>query len=214
MATKQQVNDFIELIAPMVQKLVKQYGLPFASPIIAQACLESGYGTTELAVNAYNFHGLKYKKSVSGDKYYVKIAKEQNPDGSYYSYECKWCAASDTYSGIEMYFKFVCGNSRYSNLYGASSPEEYIELIRADGYATSLTYVEKVTKVLNQYDLKKYDEDQETETFYTVKRGDTLWGIAKKFYGDGRKYPIIAEANNIENPDIIHTGQKLLIPEV
>ena len=48
--------------------------------------------------------------------------------------------------------------------------------------------------------------------YYTVVRGDTLWGIAKRFYGNGSRYPEIARANNIANPDIIHVGQKLLIP--
>ncbi len=48
--------------------------------------------------------------------------------------------------------------------------------------------------------------------YYTVVRGDTLWGIAKRFYGNGSRYPDIAQANNIANPDLIHVGQKLLIP--
>ena len=48
--------------------------------------------------------------------------------------------------------------------------------------------------------------------YYTVVRGDTLWGIAQKFYGNGSRYTEIARANNIANPDIIHVGQKLLIP--
>jgi len=48
--------------------------------------------------------------------------------------------------------------------------------------------------------------------YYTVVRGDTLWSIAKKFYNDGSRYPEIAKANNISNPDLIHAGQKLLIP--
>lgn len=48
--------------------------------------------------------------------------------------------------------------------------------------------------------------------YYTVVRGDTLWGIAQKFYGNGSRYPEIAKANNISNPDLIHAGQKLLIP--
>lgn len=48
--------------------------------------------------------------------------------------------------------------------------------------------------------------------YYTVVRGDTLWGIAKRYYGNGNQYPRIAKANNIANPDIIHVGQKLLIP--
>lgn len=48
--------------------------------------------------------------------------------------------------------------------------------------------------------------------YYTVVKGDTLWGIAQKFYGNGNRYPEIARANNISNPNVIHTGQKLFIP--
>ncbi len=49
---------------------------------------------------------------------------------------------------------------------------------------------------------------------YTVKTGDTLGSIAKKFYKDPLKYKDIAKANNISNPDLISVGQVLLIPEV
>ena len=48
--------------------------------------------------------------------------------------------------------------------------------------------------------------------YYTVVKGDTLWAIAKRYYGDGNRYPEIARANNIANPNIIHIGQKLFIP--
>lgn len=52
----------------------------------------------------------------------------------------------------------------------------------------------------------------ETKRYHTVVKGDTLWAIAKRYYGNGNRYPEIARANNIANPDIIHIGQKLLIP--
>jgi nucleoid-associated protein YgaU len=49
---------------------------------------------------------------------------------------------------------------------------------------------------------------------YTVVKGDSLWAIAKKFYGDGSKYTKIASANKdkIKNPSLIYPGQKLVIP--
>jgi len=48
--------------------------------------------------------------------------------------------------------------------------------------------------------------------YHTVQKGETLWAIAKKYYGNGNQYPKIVKANGIANPDIIHVGQKLLIP--
>jgi LysM repeat protein len=47
---------------------------------------------------------------------------------------------------------------------------------------------------------------------YTVKRGDTLSTIAKKFYEDPGKYILIAEANDIQDPNRIKVGQVLEIP--
>lgn len=49
---------------------------------------------------------------------------------------------------------------------------------------------------------------------YTVKKGDCLWGIAKKFYGDGARYIKIYNANKdkIKNPNLIYPGQVLVIP--
>jgi LysM repeat protein len=47
---------------------------------------------------------------------------------------------------------------------------------------------------------------------YTVVSGDTLWAIAERFYGDGSKYQVIADASGIANPDLIHPGQVLTIP--
>jgi hypothetical protein len=47
---------------------------------------------------------------------------------------------------------------------------------------------------------------------YTVVSGDTLWAIAERFYGDGNKYPQIAQASGIANPDLIHPGQVVTIP--
>lgn len=51
--------------------------------------------------------------------------------------------------------------------------------------------------------------------YHVVEKNDTLSGIAKKYYGNGdaKHYNFIAQANGIANPNIIHTGAKLTIPE-
>lgn len=54
--------------------------------------------------------------------------------------------------------------------------------------------------------------DAPNKKYYTVVAGDTLWKIAKIYYGDGSQYPKIAKANHIVNPDLIFVGQKILIP--
>ena len=51
-------------------------------------------------------------------------------------------------------------------------------------------------------------------TQYTVKSGDTLWALARKNYGDGSKYTVIAEANKIANPNLIYINQKITIPKL
>ena len=47
---------------------------------------------------------------------------------------------------------------------------------------------------------------------YTVVKGDTLWGIAKRFLGEGIRYKEIAQHNKIENPNLIFPGQVVKIP--
>ena len=52
--------------------------------------------------------------------------------------------------------------------------------------------------------------------FHTVVSGDTLGGIAKQYYGNAMKYPVIFEANQpmLTDPDKIYPGQVLRIPPV
>lgn len=47
---------------------------------------------------------------------------------------------------------------------------------------------------------------------HTVKSGDCLWNIAKKYYGDGAQYTKIASANKLDSAYTIHPGQVLTIP--
>ncbi len=48
---------------------------------------------------------------------------------------------------------------------------------------------------------------------YRIKRGDTLWDISSTYYRNPWLYPVLARANDIENPDLIIAGARLFIPE-
>jgi nucleoid-associated protein YgaU len=57
-------------------------------------------------------------------------------------------------------------------------------------------------------------EPADESEYHDVERGDTLSAIAKTYYGDASKYPVIFEANKpmLSHPDKIYPGQKLRIP--
>lgn len=78
--------------------------------------------------------------------------------------------------------------------------------------AGNLKGVEKV----NGDGLEAPVEKKEETEFYTIKRGDTLSLIAKRYYGNAMKYPVIFEANRevIKNPDLIYPGQVIRIPKL
>lgn len=149
---------FIEDIAVLVRKYAPQYSIRVHSPIIAQAILESASGKSELAVNACNYFGLKFKRAVSKE-FYVKVGSEQNPDGSYTSSVMKWCKFPDMEAGVKGYFDFISA-TRYSSLKEVTDPLTYLENIKAAGYATSLKYVDNLMKVIDQYDLTQYDDKE------------------------------------------------------
>jgi nucleoid-associated protein YgaU len=64
----------------------------------------------------------------------------------------------------------------------------------------------------NFADLKHDIEFRQDSQTYTVQPGDNLSQISKRFYGDPNKYPQIAKANNLADPDKIKVGQTLVIP--
>ena len=81
------------------------------------------------------------------------------------------------------------------------------KLILAAGNITGIGEVDDSMKV-------KSKAKAAVPTFYTVKSGDSLSKIAKKFYGDAMRYPDIFEANTpmLKHPDRIYPGQVLRIP--
>lgn len=101
--------------------------------------------------------------------------------------------------------------SHPNTIYGGSAFSMEIKEIRI---AKSPLVVKKAV-VQKQVTKKTTSTKAKTTTrTYKVKRGDTLWAIAKKYYGSGAKYPTIYNANKdkIKNPNLIQVGWVLKIP--
>lgn len=150
-------DGFIEKIAPIVRKIAPKYGLYSYSAIIAQACLESGYGTSAKA-QKHNYFGLKYREGrvTCNSGVFTDTSKEQNADGSYRTISTQWYEFADMEKGVEGYCQFV-NIANYKALKGVNDARKYLEAIKAAGYATSLSYVDNVMAVVRKYNLTKYD---------------------------------------------------------
>ena len=155
MATVKQIKTFISEIAPYIVAYAKKYGYKVASPIIAQACLESAYGTSKLASIYHNYFGMKCGTSWKGAS--VNMAtKEEYTVGTLTDVRANFRAYDSMDAGVKGYFDFISAK-RYANLKTATTAEEYLELIKADGYATSSTYVKNNMTVVNKYNLTEWD---------------------------------------------------------
>ena len=152
-------KEFIEVIAKYVIKYANDYGIKVHSPIIAQAILESGWGGNTLASKYNNFFGLKCGGSWKGKS--VNMAtKEEYTVGTLTDIRANFRVFDSIEDGVKGYFEFI-NYSRYSNLKGVTNPEEYCRLIKADGYATSSTYVTNLMRVIRDNNLTRFDGTQE-----------------------------------------------------
>ena len=95
------------------------------------------------------------------------------------------------------------------------------DLVTVTGTAPSQEIREKIVLAVgNTVGIARVDDQivvvvpEPEARFYTVVRGDTLSKIAKEFYGNAMKYPVIFEANKpmLSDPDKIYPGQMLRIP--
>lgn len=152
-------KEFIEVIAKYVIKYANDYGIKVHSPIIAQAILESGWGGSTLASKYNNFFGLKCGGSWKGKS--VNMAtKEEYSVGTLTDIRANFRVFDSIEDGVKGYFEFI-SYSRYANLKGVTNPEEYCRLIKADGYATSSTYVTNLMRVIRDNNLTRFDGTQE-----------------------------------------------------
>lgn len=188
-------SEFIEQIAKCVKKYAYVYGIEVHSPIIAQAILESGWGKSSLASKYHNYFGLKCGSAWKGKS--VNLAtKEEYTAGVLTDIRDNFRVFDSMEDGVKGYFDFI-NTSRYSNLKGVKSPEEYVRRIKADGYATSSKYVDNLLKLISENNLTRFDEKKDGDDMKKEElTGDILTGteiieilaqrVIKGDYGNGQ----------------------------
>lgn len=162
-------EQFIKQIASYVIKYAPQYGIMVHSPIIAQAVLESAKGTSnkvKVVVDGktewrHNYFGLKWRNNrcAISNEYFEEWTAEQLKDGTYQSIVSKFCKFKSMEDCVIGYFQWT-NIPNYANLKGVTDPRTYLENIKADGYATSLKYVDNLMDVIEKYDLTQYDRKE------------------------------------------------------
>ena len=140
-----------------------------ASVSMAQFLLESGYATSELAVEANNCFGMK--KSLSGNTWagsawdgvsvYNKVTKEHNGT-EYIEITAPFRKYACVEDSIEDHSAYLVGAKkgselRYAGLKGEKDYKKAAQIIKDGGYATSPTYVSGLCNVIEQWNLTKYD---------------------------------------------------------
>lgn len=205
-------QEFIDKIQPIIKENCEKYGYNFVSPILAQAILESGWGESGLAKIYNNYFGMKCGSGWKGKSINLST-KEEYKEGTLTNIKSNFRAYDTLEEGIEGYFKFI-QSKRYKNLKDATSPQDYLNKIKEDGYATSFSYVNNCYNIIVKYGLTKYDNNENLinknsdDIIYIVKKGDTLSKIAKKY---DTTYQKLARDSKIINPNLIYVGQKIII---
>lgn len=204
-------QDYIETFAEIAQYEMRAYGIP-ASITLAQGILESGSGRGELTLKTNNHFGIKCHAGWQGEfDFHDDDAKG----------ECFRKYNHPMYS-FRDHSIFLSTRSRYAFLfnYKRDDYKKWAHGLRQAGYATDRKYPQKLIALIERYDLHKYDEEvvenglstvrdtKQYEVFtHEVKKGDTLYGISKRYDISVEE---LRRLNNL-NGNIISIGQILNI---
>lgn len=149
-------NSFIEQIAPLVQKYPSKI---FNSVTIAQACLESAFGQSDLARGGNNLFGIKASAPWTGPVFNKDSLEERSgvlkPENSDFR---SYATIEDSIADHASFFESTeYRKSYYAKVLNATTPEEQARALTGT-YATDSRYGDKLIKFINDYDLKQYDE--------------------------------------------------------
>ena len=160
-------TEFVDWIGQLAAADMKTSGI-LASVTAAQSILESGYGKSELALNALNLGGMKAELSGNtwpsrwDGKIYKKDTAEQEPDGTYITIKADFRAYPSVAAYLADHSAYLAGakkgdSLRYAGIVGCTDYRTAFQILKDGEYATSLDYVDKLCAVVEKWNLTRYD---------------------------------------------------------
>jgi flagellar protein FlgJ len=151
-------DDFIRSIYSHAEEVAKASGLP-VEVIVAQAALETGWGkhimTDAQGNSSFNLFGIKADSRWQGES--VSVMTTEYRDGIVQRERANFRAYDSIEASISDYANFLESNPRYKDaLQHADNPEAYARALQDAGYATDPAYSNKLTNIIQRYDLSSY----------------------------------------------------------
>ena len=223
------VQSFLNNVAPAARQVASARGL-YASLMIAQAALESGWGGSYLSTAAYNLFGVKW----NGSGAYINLSTQEYYGGAYHTVMARFQRYSSYTESLNAYADLICSHFPRSTKAQASSYAVAAQNLRNGvygTYATDPSYASKLISVIERYNLTQYDTGTvmkpvsnntnsnnnnsnnnsnaivATNGTYTAVAGDSLWRIAQKF---GMTLDELKKANGLTSNNL-YVGQTLKV---
>lgn len=204
------VQHYINMYSGIAKEEMLQYGIP-ASITLAQGILESGAGRGELTKKANNHFGIKCHKGWTGDRVYHDDDELQECFRKY----------NDPKYSFRDHSLFLTQRSRYKTLFTFRKDDykRWAKGLKKAGYATDPKYPNKLISIIERYNLTAFDDevlgnkanpikpDDTKISTHTVKKGDTLYNIARRF---NLTVETLKEYNGLTSNDI-SIGQVLYL---
>ena len=188
---------FVEKIAPMVQEVFCDCRGVNPSVVIAQAILESGYGTSHLAKknNIFGLNNYHDGYLVNAGSVVVEVPQEKN--GLVYYQKEEMAKFDNLMDCIKSLKKWYTRPKYVEPLREAGTDStKQITAIKNCGYATDSGYVAKIVRIISEWNLKQYDAvytiqcgaySKEVNAIAEVKRLNKLFNT-NQFYIDYSDY--------------------------
>ena len=231
------VQSFLNTIGPVAQQVAQENGI-YASVMIAQAALESGWGNSALSTEGHNLFGVKW----NGTGNYVTMPTQEYYGGQWHTINAKFQSYNSYYDSLTGYAQLIKNNFPNSTRANAATPQIAAANLKYGvygSYATDPNYANSLDRMISDYGLTRYDvytgtsstnQNQQNSNAansnqhesqisagngnqipdtYTVKAGDSLWGISQTY---GTTVNNLKQINNLSS-NVIYVGQVLKLKQ-